>query len=193
MSRHSNFKVTLNCIAVENIIKCMMSGNGFTDETYSYRCGVCHSGDCDDAYWNYCCQCREYMCVTCTNDHSKLSDLEKHKLKTGKMINASASTRQMMFDRVLNLQVTEPRKINVREPDDKRTPYIIEIICLSSGEYLLCDNHNSKIKLLDSVLLMKDSLKVMNGACAMAASSGPLYSPEGTDENTAIVASGNTL
>ena len=167
-------------------------------DSYLYQCGVCNSSDCDETSWHYCNQCRKYLCLMCTKDHLKLSDLQKHKLTTGIMINRiqnanQPSTRVLMFDKVLRLQVTTSRKVNIKLPDDKYSPYVTEFIFLSNGELLLCDNYNSKIKLLDSNLAVKDSLKIIEIVCAMSVSTGPLYNPLESNENTAIVASGNKL
>ena len=158
-----------------------------SNDTYLYQCGVCHSGDCDDTSWHYCSQCREYLCVMCTSDHSKLSDLQNHKVTTGIMINNHQSTRKLMFDQVLDLHVTASRKVNIRLPDDTFEPWISGCTFLSNGDLLLCDLVNHKLKLLDSTLTVKDNIKIEGGLCDIAVASGPLYDPHDSFENTAIV------
>ena len=170
----------------------MMSKQEASDDTYLYQCGVCNSGDCDETSWHYCSQCREYLCLMCTKDHMKLSDLQKHKLTTGSMIKniqntTQISSRILMFDKVLNLQVTTTRKIKIKLPDDKFTPTVCGCTFLSNGELLLCDQANRKIKLLDSNLAVKDSLVINGGPCDMSVATGPLYNPEDSNENTAII------
>ena len=139
-----------------------MPVKGISNETYMYQCGICQSGDCDERSWQYCYQCREYLCIVCRNDHSILGDLRNHKVISGPMhlyqpdIKQSSVSALMMFNKVLNLKISSSSKVNIKLPSDEWTPLVTGCTFLSSGE--LCDSWNNKLKRLDSSLVVQESL-----------------------------------
>ena len=136
----------------------------FGKKDYTYHCGVCRSGDCNEHYWQYCNQCTAYLCVTCRNDHSALSDLRKHQVISGPMLpyytdfSQSSTPALMMFDQVLNLKVTSSLKKDIKLPRDEWEPIITSCLFLPSGELLVCDSWNKSLKRLDVNFTVIDSV-----------------------------------
>ena len=59
--------------------------------------------------------------------------------------------------------ITAGNKINVKLQSDAKDAWISGSTFLSSGELVLCDRNNSKLKLLDKSLQMKESIDVPGG------------------------------
>ena len=53
--------------------------------------------------------------------------------------------------------------VNVKDSDDESTPWITGCTFLTSGHAVLCDFSNKKMKLLDKVLVLGESLKLDSG------------------------------
>ena len=65
--------------------------------------------------------------------------------------------QQKDFD---EMSVTARNQVNVKVPSDARDAYITGSAFLPSGELILCDGYNNKLKLLDENLQMKESIDV---------------------------------
>ena len=74
--------------------------------------------------------------------------------------NTSRIPQQKGFD---EMSVTAGNKINVKLQSDAKNAYISGSAFLSSGELVLCDCNNNKLKLLDKSLQMKESIDVPGG------------------------------
>ena len=61
---------------------------------------------------------------------------------------------------VLGMKVQSSDQPNVRLDDDKREPYITGCCFMPSGDLVLCDHNNSKLKLLDRSFKVKASLSL---------------------------------
>ena len=71
--------------------------------------------------------------------------------------NTSRIPQQKGFD---EMSVTAGNKINVKLQSDAKDAFISGSTFLSSGELVLCDSNNNKLKLLDKSLQMKESIDV---------------------------------
>ena len=71
--------------------------------------------------------------------------------------NTSRIPQQKGFD---EMSVTAGNKINVKLQSDAKNAYISGSTFLPSGELVLCDCNNNKLKLLDKSLQMKESIDV---------------------------------
>ena len=74
--------------------------------------------------------------------------------------NTSRIPQQKGFD---EMSVTAGNKINVKLQSDAKNAYISGSTFLPSGELVLCDCNNNKLKLLDKSLQMKESIDVPGG------------------------------
>ena len=68
-----------------------------------------------------------------------------------------------------DMKLKSIRKVNIKSPDDDRTPYIIDSTFMSNGYVLLCDHLNRNVKLLDSDLSVKQCLKLSKDPYNVAA------------------------
>ena len=67
------------------------------------------------------------------------------------------TSQQKGFD---EMSVTARNQVNVKVQSDARDAYITGSAFLPSGQLILCDLHNNKLKLLDENLQMKESIDV---------------------------------
>ena len=67
------------------------------------------------------------------------------------------------------MKVKSTKEVNKELPDDNGDPNIIGCTFLSNGRILLCDNQSSKVKLLDSDMSVKNSLKLSDRPYNVAA------------------------
>ena len=79
------------------------------------------------------------------------------------------------------MKVKSTKDVNIRLPDDRETPCLTGCTFLSNGNILLCDYENKKMKLLDSGMSVKKSLKLPYCPLNVAA----------LGENEAIITSDN--
>ena len=70
------------------------------------------------------------------------------------------STRTLQQKGFDEMSVTARNQVNVKVPSDTRDAYITGAAFLPSGELILCDHINKKLKLLDENLQMKESIDV---------------------------------
>ena len=66
---------------------------------------------------------------------------------------------------ILDMKVESRNEVNIKLVDDVHDPYISGCTFLSNDNILLCDNSNKSVKLLDSDMSIKNSLKLSYGPC----------------------------
>ena len=92
--------------------------------------------------------------------NAKLAHLQTEIDSLGSLISSSSRIiqrdRQMLLDSKIQLQA----KVNVKLPDDGFTPGITGLAVMATGEIVLCDVDNDKIKLVDNSDVLQDSLKL---------------------------------
>ena len=70
---------------------------------------------------------------------------------------------------ILDMKVKSTKEVNIKLPNDSGCPYITGCTFLSNGRILLCDNQNSKVKLFDSEMSVKKTLKLSDAPLNVAA------------------------
>ena len=95
--------------------------------------------------------------------NAKLARLQTEIDSLGSLI--SSSSRNVQRDRkmLLDSKILSQRKINVKLADDGSTPQITGLAVIATGEIVLCDWDNDKLKLMDSSDTLQDSLKLTTG------------------------------
>ena len=78
-------------------------------------------------------------------------------------------------------KVKSTKEVNIKLPNDDECPWIMGCTFLSNGQILLCDFSNKKMKLLDSEMSVKNSLKLLDSPWNVAA----------VGENDAIITFGS--
>ena len=73
------------------------------------------------------------------------------------ILKRASQTRNDQAD-LLRRQIQSQRSVAVKIASDKKEPYITGCAVMSNGYVVLCDHGNSKLKLLDPSLTLKDSL-----------------------------------
>ena len=90
-------------------------------------------------------------------ENKKLIDMLKSVEGFGRIEVVEAdSTQQMLLD----MKVKSTKEVSITLSDDSTTPHITGCTFLSNGRILLCDYQNQKVKLLDSDMSVKKSLKL---------------------------------
>ena len=92
--------------------------------------------------------------------NANLANLQTEIDSLGSLISSSSRNvqrdRKMLFDSKIQSQ----KKINVKLPDDGSTPWITGLAVMATGEIVLCDYGNKKLKRVDSSDTLQDSLKM---------------------------------
>ena len=70
---------------------------------------------------------------------------------------------------LLDMKVKSKQEVNLKLSDDDDAPYILGCTFLPNGRILLCDNNNNKLKLLNSDMSIKKSLKLAEAPYNVAA------------------------
>ena len=83
---------------------------------------------------------------------------------------------------ILDMKAKSTKEVNIKLPDDDKGPFITGCTFLPKGHILLCDNKNMKMKLLDSDMYVKKSLRLSDNPWNNAA----------VGENEAIITFSNT-
>ena len=78
----------------------------------------------------------------------------------GRIEMVEADSTQQDHLMILDMKVKSTKEVNIRLSDDSTTPHITGCMFLSNGRILLCDYRNQKVKLLDSEMSVKKSLKL---------------------------------
>ena len=113
-------------------------------------------------------------------ENKELVDMLKSVEGFGRIEVAEADSTQQDHLMLLDMKVKSSKEVSVKLSDDSNTPNITGCTFLSSGRILLCDIENMKVKLLDSDMSVKKSLKVSYNPYNVAA----------VDENEAIITFG---
>ena len=87
----------------------------------------------------------------------------------GRIEPSDVSSPKQGQDNIADMKVKSTKEVNIKLPDDSETPNINDCTFLSNGNILLCDNSNMKMKLLDSDMAVKKSLKLSNEPYNVAA------------------------
>ena len=64
---------------------------------------------------------------------------------------------------LLDSKIQSQKKVNVKLPDDGSTPRITGLVVMATGEIVLSDYYNYKLKLVDSSDVLQDNLKLNAG------------------------------
>ena len=92
--------------------------------------------------------------------NAKLARLQTEIDSLGSLISSSSRIIQRDRQMLLDSKIQSQAKVNVKLPDDGSTPRITGLAVLATGEIVLCDFDNDKIKLVDSSDVLQDSLKL---------------------------------
>ena len=102
--------------------------------------------------------------------NKKLTDLLQYDVDgLGRIEPSEPGISQQHYVEILDMKVKSTKEENIELPDDNERPYITGCTFLSNGRILLCDNENSKVKLLDSDMSVKKSLKLSDRPYNVAA------------------------
>ena len=104
--------------------------------------------------------------------NTKLTDILKIDEGLGRI--APSESSDISFPKtgqmdILDMMVKSTKEVNIELPDDSYAPDITGCTFLSNGNILLCDNWNKKMKLLDSDMTVKKSLKLSDRPWNVAA------------------------
>ena len=102
-------------------------------------------------------------------ENNKLIDMLKNMEGFGRIEEAEADSTQQHHLMILDMKVKSTKEVSIKLSDDTITPNITGCTFLSNGRILLCDFQNQKVKLLDSDMSVKKSLKLSDGPYNVAA------------------------
>ena len=114
--------------------------------------------------------------------HEMLFDVLKNVEGLGRIETSENVSVQRDYVKILDMKVRSTEEVNIKLADDGDTPHIIGSAFLSYNRVLLCDYNNNKLKLLDSKMSVKNSLKL----------SYKPYNVAAVSENEAIITFGNS-
>ena len=92
--------------------------------------------------------------------NAKLARLQTEIDSLGSLIRSSSRNIQRDRKMLLDSKIQSQKKVNVKLPDDGSTPRITGLAVMATGEIVLCDRNNKKIKLMNSSDTLQDSLKL---------------------------------
>ena len=92
--------------------------------------------------------------------NAKLARLQIEIDSLGSLISSSSRNIQMGRKMLLDSKIQSQKKVNVKLPDDGSTPRITGLAVMATGEIVLCDFDNDKIKLVESSDTLQDTLKL---------------------------------
>ena len=92
--------------------------------------------------------------------NAKLARLQTEIDSLGSLISSSSRNAQRDRQMLLDSKIQSQKKLNFKLPDDGSTPRITGLAVMATGEIVLCDVDNEKIKLVDSSDTLQDSLKL---------------------------------
>ena len=113
--------------------------------------------------------------------NKNLTDLLKSGEGLGRIEPPGSGSAQQHHVVILDMKVKSTKEVNIKLPNENRDPNITGCSFLSKGRILLCDNENKKMKLLDSDMSVKKTLKLSDNPGNVAA----------VGENEAIITFGN--
>ena len=92
--------------------------------------------------------------------NKKLTDLLQSVDSFGRIEPSETGSTQQDHVVILDMKVKSTKEVNIKLPNDNECPCITGCTFLSRGRILLCDYKNKKMKLLDSDMSVKKSLKL---------------------------------
>ena len=92
--------------------------------------------------------------------NEKLAHLQTEIDSLGSLISSSSRNIQRGRKMLLDSKIQSQKKVNVKLSADRHIPGITGLAVMTTGEIVLCDSQNNKIKLLDSSDTLQDSLKL---------------------------------
>ena len=92
--------------------------------------------------------------------NNKLTDVLKSVKGLGRIEPSGSGSAQQDHVVILDMKVKSTKAINIKLPDDNGDPYITGCTFLSNGRILLCDCNNKSVKLFDSDMSVKKTLKL---------------------------------
>ena len=92
--------------------------------------------------------------------NSKLANLQTEIDTLGSLIRRSARNIQIGRKMLLDSTIQSQKQVNVKLSDDSSQPSITGSVVMPTGDIVLCDRNNRKLKLLDSSDILKDSMKL---------------------------------
>ena len=92
--------------------------------------------------------------------NAKLARLQTEIDSLGSLISSSSRNAQRDRKMLLDSKIQSQKKVNVKLPDDGSTPRITGLAVMTTGEIVLCDPDNYKLKLVDNSDVLQDSLKL---------------------------------
>ena len=92
--------------------------------------------------------------------NEKLRDVLKSVEDLGRIEPSGSGSAQQDQVVILDMVVKSTKEVDINVPNDDRSPSITGCTVLSNGHILLCDNSNKKVKLVDSEMSVKKSLKL---------------------------------
>ena len=104
--------------------------------------------------------------------HDILLEVLKSFKGLGRIETPETGSVQQDRGEILDMKVKSSKEFNIKLADEVETPDIIGCTFLSHNRILLCDSTNSKLKLLDSDMAIKKSLKLSERPYNVAAVSG---------------------
>ena len=93
-------------------------------------------------------------------ENKELIDMLRSVEGFGRIEVAEADSTQQDHLMILDMEIKSTKEVNIKLSDESTTPYITGFTFLSNGRILLCDYKNQKVKLLDSDMSVKKSLKL---------------------------------
>ena len=93
-------------------------------------------------------------------ENKKLIDVLKSVEGYGRIEIVEADSTKQDHLMILDMKVKSTKKVSIQLSDDSTTPLISRCTFLSNGRVILCDYQNKKVKLLDSDMSVKQSLKL---------------------------------
>ena len=92
--------------------------------------------------------------------NTKLANLQTETYNLGSLIRSSARNIQRGRNILLDSKIQSQKHVNVKLSDDSSQPSISGPLVMPTGDIVLCDHINAKIKLLDSSDTLKYHLKL---------------------------------
>ena len=102
-------------------------------------------------------------------ENKKLIDMLKSVEGFGRIEEAEADSTQQDHLMILDMEVKSTKEVSIKLSGDAQNPCITGCTFLSNCRILLCDYWNYKVKLLDSDMSVKKSLKLSDGPYNVAA------------------------
>ena len=143
-------------------------------------CGICKVDDESKNTVYFCNDCDSLICDDCLTSHESFRDLQEHTIvHTTDMIDMFDSDRTTSTDSSTSLNninvlgfktIKKIKEVLVKVASDQRYYCHITGSCfMPGGQLVLCDNDNSKIKLLAHSLAVVDKLDLPGGPWDVAA------------------------